>query len=201
MEKHFKKKLGRFTLYTLLIVTIAVTAMIVFSPYGNREGYNYKVIHTSVVINAPLDSVFRYLGKSQNAAKWSVFVRDIQPLNADRYPDGTVGGRRRCYSREDPAMQWDELITAVQPNKRRQLVIYNLKNFSLTASGLTTEQRYEKISAAQCRLTFTVFYNRQPDFFETLKTYFAAYKIKRIFKQNLDNIKRINEGRAPEKTS
>jgi len=195
MEKHSKKKWKRAGLITLLVLALAFTGMIVFSPYGNEDGYKYKVVRTSTVINAPADSVFSYLGKSSNASKWSVYVADIQPLNADRYPDGTVGGRRRCYSKQDKNMQWDELITAVQKNKRRQLVIYNLKEFPLTASGLATEQNYEVLGKNKCRLTFTVFYKQQPSFFETIKTYFAGYTIKSIFEQNLDNIKRINEGK------
>lgn len=198
MGKRFK----RILLLILAILLVVFIGGIAFSPYEKADGFKYKVIQTSIEINAPADSVFSYLGKSSNASKWSVFVADIQPLNADRFPDGSVGCRRRCYSSEDKTMQWDELITEVVRNKKRQLVIYNLKNFPLTANGLATEQRYESMGKNKCRLTFTVFYkNAKPTFFETVKTYFAAYKIKDIFNRNLHNIKRINEGKSISKAN
>jgi len=197
MEKSSKKQQWkRFGVVTLLVLVVTFAGMIAFSPYGNEDGYDYKVIKTSTVINASADSVFSYLGKSSNASKWSVYVRNIQPLNADKFPDGSVGGRRRCYSKQDKTMVWDELITVVEKNKKRQLVIYNLVNFPLTASGLATEQNYEVLGKNKCRLTFTVFYKDKPSFVETIKTYFAGYTIKSIFERNLDNIKSINEGRT-----
>ena len=193
MERRSKWKLSRrIGLVVLFMLAIAFAGMIYFSPYGNEPGFKYKLVKASTEINAPADSVFKYLGNSANASKWSVFVSKIEPLNSDEFPDGTPGGRRRCYNRE--GMQWDELITEVMPGVKRQLVIYNLKNFPLTAKHLATEQLYEKLGSNKCRLTFTVFYKgTEPTFAEKIKTWFAAYKIKDILDRNLANIKRINE--------
>ena len=181
-----------------IIVTLVVTAClaILFSPYGEHEGYDYKLICTSVDIDAPPDSVFKYLGNSDHARDWSVYVDHITALNNDSFPDGVAGARRRCFRNADETgIWWDELITIVEPGKRRQLTIYNMNNFPIAASDLATEQLYQPLdNGRKCRLTFTVFFlHHDPGVLETLKTYFAAYTIKDVFEQNLANIKRFAE--------
>lgn len=190
-----KRKILRYALLLLVPALAVLTGSIIFSPYGNQEGFSYKLIKSTVEINAPADSVFRFLGNSENAAKWSVFVDHISPLNPDSFADDQPGLRRRCFCREDETgTQWDELITAVIPNKKRQLSIYNMKDFSMTAQHLATEQLYEVIEGNKCRLSLTLFYmNNSPTLWESLKTYIAAYKVKKIFDGNLENIKRIAE--------
>jgi uncharacterized protein YndB with AHSA1/START domain len=148
-----------------------------------------------VDIAVPPDSVFRFLGVSDNARKWSVFVDHITPLNADSVPDGTPGSRRRCFCKPDETgRRWDETITEVVPGKKRQLTIYNLVNFTAASQSLATEQLYRPLEGGGCRLTFTVFFkDAEPSWKETLEMYLAAYTIKSIFARNMDNIKRITE--------
>jgi uncharacterized protein YndB with AHSA1/START domain len=178
-----------------LIVVCIVAAIILFSPYGNSNRFAYKAITHTVEINAPVEKVFNFLGRSANASRWSVFVNHITPLNADSVQDGMHGSTRRCFCRVDETgMQWDELITEVIPNQKRQLTIYNLKGFPMTAEDLATEQLYESTGENKCRLTFTVFIKRDaPSLVEKFKMYIAAYKIESIFKQNMKNIKSVVE--------
>jgi hypothetical protein len=194
MEKKFSK-LKKWTLGIGSVLLLSVMGMIVFSPYGSHEGFSYKLVKVNIEIDAPVDSVFKFLGKSANASKWSVFVDHITPLNADSFPDGSVGCRRRCFcNKDETGVQWDELTTVRIPNEKRQLTIYNMKNFSMTADHLATEQLYEKTADNKCSLTFTVFYkDTKPSLMESFKLYFAAYKIKSIFVRNMTNIKRIVE--------
>ena len=180
---------------SLLIIVCMFSIIILLSPYGTHRGFSYKVVKHTIEINASVKDVFNFLGNSKNASQWSVFVHHIQPLNADSVQDGKTGSRRRCFCRAyEKGMQWDELITEVIPNKKRQLIIYNLKDFPVTAKNLATEQLYETIDANKCRLTFTVFFkNAKPTLIEKIKMYIAAYEIKTIFKQNMANIKMIVE--------
>jgi len=182
---------------TIIFLAIAClfAAIIFFSPYGKYEGFEYKLVKYTVTINAPVKDVYSFLGNSKNASRWSVFVHHIIPLNADSVPDGMPGSKRRCFCRADETgMQWDELITEVIPYQKRQLTIYNLKNFPVTANNLATEQLYEALSESQCRLTFSIFFkDAKPTLMEKIKMYMAAYKIKNIFKKNMANIKRIVE--------
>lgn len=194
MAWKFNKK--KLFVWVIAILTLLITAVIIFSPYRSHKGFSYKLIKHSVEINAPVDSVFRFLGNSANAARWSVFVHHIVTLNANEYPDGAVGSRRRCYCYADEkGRQWDELITENIPNQKRQLEIYNLQDFPMTADGLATEQLYEQTAAGKCRLSFTVFFkNHQPSLAEKIKMYIGSYRITSIFKKNMQNIKTIIEG-------
>lgn len=186
MEKSAKKyiKIAFLSLFLLLL------GFILCSPYH----YGKPMSHT-IIIDAPKEKVFQFLGNSANAARWSVFVNHISTLNPNEITDGQVGSRRRCFvNQNEQGTQWDELITEVIPNEKRQLSIYHLVDFSMKANNLYTEQQYEKINNNQCKLTFSLFYkNSDTTLFEHLKTYLAAYKIKSIFERNMLNIKTIIE--------
>jgi uncharacterized protein YndB with AHSA1/START domain len=174
----------------MLICAIALVAMVLFSPYSRTEVGIKKVAHT-ISIDAPVEVVFDYLGSSSNASKWSVFVHHITTLNDSIVPDGAVGSVRRCFVNADEKGRcWDEETVRVVPNHSRRLTIFNMQDFPLTADHLVTEQLYRKTAEDQCELTFTVFYDvENPGLASHLKLYFAAYRIQRIFKQNMKNIK------------
>jgi hypothetical protein len=194
MEKKYSK-LKKWLLGICIVLILAVTGMIVFSPYGSQKGFSYKLVKCNVVIDAPVDSVFKFLGNSANASRWSVYVDHITPLNADSFPDGSIGSRRRCFcNKDETGAKWDELTTERIPGKKRQLLIYNMQEFSMSAEHLATEQLYETTADNKCSLTFTVFYKDvKPGLLEKFKLYFAGYKIKDIFYRNMTNIKRIVE--------
>ncbi len=186
MENNVKK----YVKIAILSIFLLGLGFVLCSPYH----YGKPMSHT-IIINAPKEKVFQFLGNSANAARWSVFVNHISTLNPKEVPDGQVGSRRRCFvSKNEQGTQWDELISEVVPNEKRQLSIYNLIEFPLVANNLLTEQQYEKINENQCKLTFSLFYkNGKATLFEHLKTYFAAYRIQSIFERNMLNIKTIIE--------
>jgi len=196
MPKNYKWA-KRISLALLLIAVAGILAVIGFSPYRNYPGFDGKVVKYTVEINASVDSVYQFLGDSRNASKWSVFVDHITPINADSFADGKQGSRRRCFCKADETgTQWDELITIDEPGIRRQLTIYNLKGFPMTANNLATEQIYEGINYTGCKLTFIVFFKDvKPNWIDAFKLHLAAYKITPIFKGNMNNIKAIMEGR------
>ncbi len=185
-----KKKLLRALLILLLICPFAIWGL---SPYKKHDNLPYKAVAATVEINASPEKVFAYLGNSANAGKWSVYVDHIIPLNNDSIADGLPGSRRRCFQEKDETgIRWDETITEVEPNKRRQLITYDLKNFPMTSDGLSTEQLYESLDGGRrCRLTFTLFYDTyQPSFWELIKMHLGAWKVKSVFEQNIANVKR-----------
>lgn len=189
------KRLKKILLGIVIAFCVALLAMVVFSPYKSHDGFDYKLVKHTIVINAPVDSVFKFLGNSSNARKWSVYVNHISTLNSDEVKDGLPGSIRRAFCTEDEKGQrWDELVTIVEPNKRRQLVTYDYIDFSMTAEDLATEQIYEVIDANSTQLTFTLFFkDHEPTLFEKLKMNFAAYVVLDIYKKNMNNIKRILE--------
>ena len=165
-----------------------------FSPYGSKEGYDYKAVVQSVDIEAPVDSVFRYLGNSSRVGEWSVFVDGIILLNPNIVSDGLPGCKRRPYNKTK-GLWWDETITKVIPDSLRQLTVENLHRFAMTANGLATEQRYTTLGPGRTRLTFTLFFIDKPRFYEQMKMYVGAYWVKDIYRRNLENIKSRVEGR------
>lgn len=190
-----KTKKIKLTVIIISGILILVTATLVLSPFGSHKDFNYKLIINSIEINAPVDSVYQFLGNSANATKWSVFVNHITPLNTTEIADGKIGSKRRCFQNPDEkGLQWDEEITVADLNKRRQLTIFNMKEFGLEAPGLATEQIYETISETKTKLSFTLFYiNNNPSFLDLLKTYYAAFEVKSIYERNMSNIKSIIE--------
>lgn len=183
----------------LLGIGVAVIAIVVgllaLSPYKHHDSIGPRSLETAITIDVPADSVFRYLGNSANASDWSSFVDHIIPLNPEVVPDGKKGSFRRCFARADrKGMAWDEEIIYVQPNRKRILTIFNLKNFAISAEGLVTEQRYEPMGDDRVQLTFTLsFGDEPPGPIRYVKMKLAAYRIAAIFEKNLANIKRICE--------
>ncbi|GEM_PF-573458 len=187
----------------VLAIAAGVAAMIVLSPYGRQEGFPFRLVKTTVEIDAAPDSVFRYLGNSDNARRWSVFVNHINTLNADSVPDGSVGSRRRAFCNADEkGRQWDELVSEVVPGKKRQLELSNYQDFPVTAEHMATDQIYEPLEGivekhfkdiGRCRLTFTVFFKGGSSALDSFCMYIAAYRIKAIFVANMNNIKRLVE--------
>lgn len=194
MKKTFKSKVFRWAFRITVILAIVFELLIWFSPYYYHPEYGKKMIAHTVEIDAPVEKVFAYLGKSANASRWSVFVDHITPL-PNGVPDGQAGSLRRCFcNSNEQGTQWDEEITLVEKNKRRQLRIFNMVDFSMTAQGLRTEQLYTDLGHGKTKLTFTVFYmNHEPSLWEEFKTHIASYKMKKIFRDNMNNIKQLVE--------
>ena len=191
-------KLKRILLWATALLLLAVASIAITSPYGRKPGYPYRLVLYSVDIDAPVDAVFQYLGNSGNARRWSVYVHHITTLNSAQVADGQPGSVRRCYHQADEqGIRWDERIDAVAPGRMRRLLMFNLQEFPIQAEGLATEQHYEALPGGRCRLCFTVFFREgaHPTALEQAKTYIAAYRIKSIFRRNMDNIRREVEQR------
>ncbi len=189
MAKRFSRP-NRWLAGILALTILLLTLVIFLSPYGLKQRFPYKLVSHTITIDAPPEIIFGYLGHSPHAAEWSVYVHHISPLNADRFPDGSVGSRRRCFRRADETGTcWDEAITEVVPNEKRQLILYNLVGFPMSAENLATEQIYQRIPGNTCQLTFTVFFTKNSSWLDTLKMYLAAYVIEYLFEKNMQNIK------------
>lgn len=187
-------KLAKALSSVLVLGILILAALTGFSPYENSPYFSYKLIQHSVTIDAPVDTVFRFLGKSANVARWSVFVDHITPLNPGEVADGSPGSRRRCFCKKnETGMRWDELITEVVPNEKRRLVIYNFVEFPVSAENLVTEQIYTKIGKNKSEITFTLFFSEPPGLLDAFKMHMAAYRVKSIFADNMVNIKKLLE--------
>ncbi|MBC8047136.1 MAG: SRPBCC family protein [Fimbriimonadaceae bacterium] len=186
------KKIIFYIIVSLLLVFILIISL---SPFKKYAGETNRIVKHTITIDAPVDSVFNFLGNSDNVALWSVYIDHITPLNSDSIPDGKPGSRRRCFQNaNEEGIKWDELITIVEKNKRRQLTIYDTKGFPMMAEPLATEQIYKSMNDNKCELTFTLFFpDEKPSLVEFIKTSLGAYKIKSVYEQNMQNIKTLIE--------
>ncbi len=189
------KQIKKIGFWLIAVLFTAIVVMVIFSPFTKKGANDYRSVEYTVEINAPAETVFNYLGNSDNAANWSSYVDHISTLNSDFYKDGELGSIRRCFkNKNEEGILWDEEILAVTPNKNRVLSIYNMQGFASPISGLQTEQIYEAISANKTQLTFSLYFaSHGASWFETLKMHLASYTIYKRFKDNLENVKQLVE--------
>ncbi len=175
--------------YSMTAIAGLLFLTVFFSPF-KKQGQSYRMIKTSTIINASPCEVFNYLGNSDNAKRWSSFVSHIKPL---RGKDGTIGSFRRCFKdAAEKNEQWDEEIVTVDQCKKRRLTIFNLQNFPVTANGLVTEQIYEWTEEGKCKLSFTLFFDKEHNtYWQQFKMAVFGHYIKNIFDKNLENINRF----------
>jgi len=187
-------RLLKYIFYFVLVIVVGLIAMIWLSPYGYQEKYNERIIVETVLIDADIADVYTYLGNSDNAKDWSVFVDHITPLNPNEFKDGKKESIRRCFKNKDESgIYWDEKILIEEPNQKRQLNIYNMHGFSISGNGLLTEQLYVT-KDGKTELSFVLFLeDNESSFIKELKLYFAGFKVSTIFKGNIERVKSILE--------
>jgi hypothetical protein len=195
MEKKSKSRISKWLLWVLLAILALLVILPFISPYKKSENDTFKKIAFTVEIEAPVSQVFAYLGNSDNASEWSVFVDHIISLNADEVKDGSVGSFRRCFKNADKTgIQWDEEIIEVVPDKGRKLTIFNMQHFPMKAENIITEQIYEPLPGNQCKLTFSLYFKEgKASALDDYKMHLASFQVAGIFKENMENIKRLNE--------
>lgn len=178
----------------LSLIILALIFMIIFSPYGKHDGFTGRLVINTVVVDASVEEVYNYLGNSDNAEDWSVYVDHITALNPDTHADGEVGAIRRCFKTEDEnGIIWDEEILITEKNQRRRLSVYDLQGFSLMSDNLLTEQLYHE-QDGKCAVSLTLFFDEgKSSWIDELKLYFAGYTVSSIFQGNLEGIKELNE--------
>lgn len=155
----------------------------------------YLTQNNSVIVNAPIDAVWKYVSDSSRAEYWSIYFDHITPMD-DK--DGQVGSVRRCYRyANETGPTWDEMVLEIKPPNFRKMKTFNLKGFSFKGHEkieFYVFQEVEKLSDSQTRLTFA---STSANLFEVISDpsllQFVLSRFKpeaeRIIKANLENIK------------
>lgn len=156
-----------------------------------------QAVTSTIIINAPLESVWNYASNSNNAHDWSVFFDHISPLPG--IPDGQVGSLRRCFREaNETGGFWDEIVTEVIPLKRRQITTYNISNFTgdiiVRGQYVFVRQLYKSIDASTTEMTFQTAPGPQATLLGRFGFWLSKDDTLRIFKENLQNIKAMVEG-------
>lgn len=193
MEKLMTPVLRKVFLIVLALLILLLGMSYIFSPY---KSYQNGFIKSSVKIESSCEAAFNYLGDSNHARDWSVFVDFIEALNKEEFADGQVGSKRMCYTKSDrTGFTWEEEVVERREGSYRRITCYNFQNLFTSSPDLSTEQIYEKIEEG-CKLTFTLDFQEEPKLWDKLKMKFSAYRIKSIFDRNLVNIRKeiLQEG-------
>lgn len=192
--------------YFILIVIFSISGIVkasippVESLLRESEGLAWKIsVRESVVINAPVDQVWKYASDSTQAVNWSVYFDHISPL-AGGFSDGLVGSLRRSFrNKNEKGEYWDEIVTEVQNQKLRQIVTYNFTNYPLRFvhknEYVFVRQHYQALDEKTSKLSFETFHREDAGFwFKTLFSW-TRNETSKIFKMNLENIKAAVEGK------
>lgn len=172
--------------YTVSIIIIAISLIFVMAPVDRSSTGNLRTGYTIQISKTPKEA-FAYLGKSANAAKWSTYVDHISVLSGE---DGKAGCKRRCFQNQDETgIRWDETILVVDTFKTRRLSIYNAVGFPMYIDGLVTGQEYMP-SGDGTSLALVLDAPENISFIDRIKFYLGSYKVKSVFKANLENIRR-----------
>jgi hypothetical protein len=186
-KRTFKISLLLFPIFLVFFII----SIVMFSPYKREKSFSYKLIKESILINNSTKAVYNYLGNSNNAKIWSVYVDHISPINKDIVADGHLGSIRRCFiNRDEKDGSWDEEILLIDKNKVRRLSCFNFQDLIFNPGLLNTEQIYEDKNG-DCLLTFTLFSPKKKlSLWEELKIHMGSYRTAYIFRKNLNNIKK-----------
>ncbi len=170
----------------VLFLFILLGVIYFFAPLKtNLKGELY--ILKSIEIMDSASTVFVYMGNSDNAKIWSVYVNHIRLISGE---DGKTNCKRRCFKNNDEnGIQWDEEIVEVVPNEKRILSIYNGKNFPIFSENLSTEQLYIN-KGAKTELCLILTLKGNQSFMEKFKFKLASFIVGNIFEGNLKNIKK-----------
>lgn len=156
-----------------------------------------KGVTQSLLINAPIEEVWKYASNSHNAHDWSVFFDHISPLPG--IPDGQVGSLRRCFRHANELGPfWDEVVVTIQPQRMRIITTYNLNHFPLNdlnrGQYVFVRQLYEPIDKHTTRMTFQTMTRPGSPLLNKMIFRINKKSTSKIFKENLLNIKAIIEG-------
>lgn len=149
-----------------------------------------------VVIQAPLDEVWKYVADSNNAKEWSVYFDHITPFSGQ---DGQVGAVRRCFRKADESgNRWDETTLEVRPKEYRKIHTYNLYGFpeEFTKAEFHVHQRFvESADKKSVTLSFGSELLKPRDPMSLFKFMWNVGEVSRVIKLNLANIKEAIESR------
>lgn len=155
------------------------------------------LVSRSIVIEAPVEEVWAYVGQAGNAREWSVYFHHISPLPGPA--DGTLGAFRRCFRRaNEQGKSWDEELVGIVPLRLRHIRMFEPIGFpGYRGAENDVWQRYEPLGPRRTRLEFRSAPVEGAKRRHRLLFRFSAWRTERTFELNLANIKAaVEQGAA-----
>lgn len=213
----------RKALYATVFIFLGVS---VIATTASCDPNNIKVAEASVIINAPIDKVWKFNSVNDHAKHWSVFFAKIVscpeaecPVNKAFGPK-EEGHIRRAYRNDNEnGLFWDEETVEIKKTVKGGKPFYYKHIRSHNFHGylsksyqksweMKVEQKYTALSKNKTKLTFSTQPYRHNEltkntndnphdniskeryaFWKLIFDLFGFSRTKKIFKQNLENIK------------
>ena len=164
----------------------------------------HELARTSVVIDVPVEFLWKMLSDNSHAHDWSAFFDRILdlPANPSDQSDIGVGARRRSFRNlEDVGFYWDEESVAVIPNRFKRIYVFNIRNDTWFKQLLWndtesyTDNIYESLGPEKTRFTFSTFVHgfNGPFWNVVYEALGQTTLLKELFMLNQDNIKLLAE--------
>ncbi|WP_284463259.1 SRPBCC family protein [Chryseobacterium sp.] len=161
----------------LLIIVYAVIAILAFS-----KDYHYE---KSVVINAPKEKVWQYVGSLKGYNMWDPFSKEIKNINITYSGEGDKMGDSYHWKGDDS--EGEQSITETVPNEKLVTKLHFIQPFDGNAKGtfvLTPEGSGTKVTWKIDNELNTMMKVMKP---------MMDRNMDKMFGQGLDDLKKLSE--------
>lgn len=179
---------------------IALVLFIRFSPYKKLSGHDANGVENSIVIDRSTDMVFDFMCQQGDVKRWMLYIDHIDVLSKQLNKVSEVGTISRFYSNNDETGQtYDAEVLQSEKNKKRVVKLFNFTDFPITFNEVINEQVFKTLPENKCELSLKLYYEKaRPDFWDEVKAHVASYRIKKAFRENMENLKKELENGMPE---
>ncbi|WP_106914853.1 SRPBCC family protein [Chryseobacterium aurantiacum] len=161
----------------LLIIVYAVIAILAFS-----KDYHYE---KSVVINAPKEKVWQYVGSLKGYNMWDPFSKEIKNITITYSGEGDKMGDSYHWKGDDS--EGEQSITEIVPNEKLVTALHFIQPFDGNAKGtfvLTPEGNGTKVTWKIDNELNTMMKVMKP---------MMDHNMDKMFGQGLDDLKKLSE--------
>jgi hypothetical protein len=179
---------------------IGLVLFIRFSPYKKLSDREQNGIHDRVMINRPVDIVFDFMCQAGDVKKWMLYIDHVDMLTKKADTKSETGTVTRFYTNSDETGQaYDVKVLQSIKNKKRVLKLYNFTDFPITFNEIINEQVFTILPENKCELNMKLYYkSTRPDLWDEVKAHVASYRVKKAFRENMENLKTELESIVPE---
>jgi hypothetical protein len=129
-----------------------------------------------------------------------LYIDHIDMLSKQMDSTNEVGAVSRFYTNSDETGQfYDAQVLQSEKNKKRVVKLFNFTDFPISFNEIINEQVFRSLPENKCELSLSLYYKKTcPDFWDEVKAHVASYRIKKAFRENMNNLKKELENHKPE---
>lgn len=172
--KTFLKIIG---IILLLLIAYSVIAVLTFS-----NNYHYE---KSVVINAPKDKVWQYVGSLKGYNMWDPFSKEIRDISITYSGDGDKVGD--SYHWKGDESEGEQSITEIVPNEKMMTKLHFIEPFEGNAKAVFIVSQ----EGSGTKVTWAID-NELNSMMKIMKPMMGS-NMEKMFSQGLGDLKKLSE--------